>query len=205
MRREEALQKLIELKGSDLVELAKCYNIDILYKHEDGRITKNKGWAGIVIERCLGLPFNSAQAPNFGSWELKLVSLRYLKSGMLVVKETMQITMLNDDYIIETPFEESHLLTKMRKMLVVSRIWYNKMEPKSEFYDVVSFNLEDNSDIYNQVRDDYNEARRALIRGGVLKSEMGCYIQPRTKGRGHGSTSRAFYARRNLLTRIILG
>jgi len=32
---------------------------------------------------------------------------------------------------------------------------------------------------------------------------MGVYIQPRTKGIGHGSKTRAFYARKNLLKKII--
>ena len=32
---------------------------------------------------------------------------------------------------------------------------------------------------------------------------MGVYIQPRTKGAGHGSTSRAFYMRTGLIKEII--
>jgi len=42
---------------------------------------KNKGWAGHVLERYLGLPINSAQSPNFGSWELKIVPLNRLANG----------------------------------------------------------------------------------------------------------------------------
>jgi hypothetical protein len=32
---------------------------------------------------------------------------------------------------------------------------------------------------------------------------MGKYIQPRTKGSGHGSTSRAFYARTSFLKKLL--
>ena len=35
-----------------------------------------------------------------------------------------------------------------------------------------------------------------------LTGKMGKYIQPRTKGAGHGNTSRAFYARKNLVSII---
>jgi len=52
---------------------------------KDGRL--NKGWAGHVLERYLGLPINSAQSPNFGSWELKIVPLKRLRTGEIAVKE----------------------------------------------------------------------------------------------------------------------
>ena len=45
--------------------MATAYGITVF---KDGK--KNKGWAGYVIERYLGLPMNSSRAPNFGSWEL---------------------------------------------------------------------------------------------------------------------------------------
>jgi hypothetical protein len=38
----------------------------------------------------------------------------------------------------------------------------------------------------------------------ALTGRMGVFIQPRTKGAGHGSTSRAFYARVPFLKKIIL-
>jgi len=37
-----------------------------------------------------------------------------------------------------------------------------------------------------------------------LTGRMGVLVQPRTKGSGHGSTTRAFYARKELV-KIILG
>ena len=81
MDRKEALEKGRLLIGKDLRKLADELGITVF---KAGK--KNKGWAGHVIERYLGLPINSAQAPNFGSWELKLISLKYLKSGELTVK-----------------------------------------------------------------------------------------------------------------------
>ena len=64
MERQEALLRLEKLKGVDLHLLAKQYDVTVL--SANGKV--NKGWAGHVCERYLGLPINSAQSPNFGSW-----------------------------------------------------------------------------------------------------------------------------------------
>ncbi len=90
MDRQTAINKIKEIIGCDLVKLAEQYGITIFKNNK-----KNKGWAGQVIERYLGLPLNSAQSPNFGSWELKTISLKRLKNGQLKVKETMAITMID--------------------------------------------------------------------------------------------------------------
>ena len=68
MERIEAIKRLRELQGQDIRPLADRYGITV-FKNDK----KNKGWAGHVIERHLGLALNSSRAPNFGSWELKLV------------------------------------------------------------------------------------------------------------------------------------
>lgn len=200
MEREEAVKKIQELIGKDLRKLADDYGITVF---REGK--KNKGWAGHVIERFLGLPLSSAQAPNFGSWELKMCSLKYLKNGSLTVKETMAITMIDPYNVANTEFENSHLLTKLRKAVIAARIWISQQEESSILHSVVTYDL-GNSDVYNQVRDDYNVARNAIISGGLdgLKSEMGKYIQPRTKGPGHKpKKTRAFYARTGFLKKFV--
>jgi hypothetical protein len=64
MERTEAIKKLRELEGQDLRSLADRYHVPVW---KDGKL--NKGWAAQVMERHLGLPLNSPQSPNFGSWE----------------------------------------------------------------------------------------------------------------------------------------
>lgn len=200
MEREEAVNKIQDLIGKDLRKLADEYGITVF---REGK--KNKGWAGHVIERYLGLPLSSAQAPNFGSWELKTCSLKYLKDGSLTVKETMAITMIDPYNVANTEFENSHLLTKLRKAVIAARIWISQQEESSILHTVVTFDL-GSSEVYNQIRDDYNVARNAVISGGLnaLKSEMGKYIQPRTKGSGHKpKKTRAFYARTGFLKKFV--
>ena len=202
MERQEAIQRLSDLIGQDLRELADEYEVTV-FKKGGG---KNKGWAGHLIERYLGLSINSSQEPNAGSWELKLISLRHLKSGKLTVKETMQVTRFNPDNVRQTDFENSHLLAKLRHVVIGARIWKSTQEEKSIFYGVTTFDLLDDLEVYNQIKDDYNLVRETIRTQGfsALKSEMGKYIQPRTKGRGHGSTSRAFYARVSFLKKFVL-
>ncbi|MFS8086621.1 MAG: hypothetical protein ACMG6H_13395, partial [Acidobacteriota bacterium] len=55
------------------------------------------------------------------------------------------------------------------------------------------------------VRADYQLVRDTIITDGfqALTGKMGVRVQPRTKGAGHGSTSRAFYARTSFVAHIL--
>ncbi|MBA3532851.1 MAG: hypothetical protein H0T73_13075 [Ardenticatenales bacterium] len=199
MEREEALAKLNNLRGVDLRPLAEQYEITV-WKGEK----VNKGWAGHVIERYLGLALNSSRSPNFGSWELKVVPLIRRKQDVLAVKETMAITMLDPVEVAAKEFEDSHLFNKLKKMVVVSRIFESKSENSSIVHAVATFDL-NNSVIYDQVKADYDFIREAIRTSGfgALTGRMGVLVQPRTKGAGHGSTSRAFYARTGFVAHIL--
>lgn len=200
MDRKEAIEKLKELEGKDLRQLADKYQVTVW---KSGKL--NKGWAGHVIERHLGLPLNSAQSPNFGSWELKLVPFKRLKSGEIVVKETMAITMIDPVNILQKTFEESHLLAKLTKQVVCARLFESKQERSSKLIRVSSFDL-NNPELYSQVKADYDLVRHTIQTAGfdALTGKMGVLVQPRTKGPGHGSSSRAFYARKKMVS-LILG
>ena len=56
-----------------------------------------------------------------------------------------------------------------------------------------------------KIKEDYEEIRQCIFDKGFesLTGKMGKYIQPRTKGAGHGSKSRAFYARTTFLKEIL--
>lgn len=165
----------------------------------------NKGWAGHVFEHYLGLAPNSDQSPDFGSWELKVIPLVQMATGKLRVKETMAITMIDAVDVARTPFEQSHLLSKLQKAIVVARIVGSDVDDPSVVHSVNELNLE--GELFDQVRRDYEEVRRCLkdpSQGfGALSGSMGTYVQPRTKGAGHGSISRAFYARPVFIEKIV--
>ncbi|MBA4121669.1 MAG: hypothetical protein H0X72_04305 [Acidobacteria bacterium] len=199
MERADAIKRITQLVGKDLRPMADELEITV-WKGDK----KNKGWVGHVIERYLGLPINSSQSPNFGSWELKVIPLKRNAKGQLVVKETMAITMIDPYNVARTPFEESHLLAKMRKAVIVARVFESQVEASSLLHSVTDFDLGD-SEIYEQVKADYELVRDAISTKGFssLTGSMGVLVQPRTKGPGHGSTSRAFYARTKFVAEII--
>ena len=116
----------------------------------------------------------------------------------------MAITMIDPYNVLHTPFEESHLLQKLKKILIFARIWEGTDEPRSILYGIYEFDLE-NKELYEQIKEDYELVRNVIKTKGfdALTGKMGVYIQPRTKGTGHGSKTRAFYARKNLLKKII--
>jgi DNA mismatch repair protein MutH len=207
MERTEALVKLKKLVGTDLLALAEKLEIPVHIKvNVDGKLVPriSKGWAGHTMERYLGLPLNSAQSPNFGSWELKVVPVRNRPTIGLCVKETMAITMIDPVEVKAKTFEQSHLYSKMRKMIVVARTFVDKVESSATVYSVGTFDLEDPK-VYAQVKADYDSVRETIRTKGfsALTGAMGKLVQPRTKGAGHGSTSRAFYARTQFVAHIL--
>ncbi len=69
---------------------------------------------------------------------------------------------------------------------------------------MTDFDLGDH-DLYQQIKADYDLVRDVIRTKGFsyLSGSMGVMVQPRTKGPGHGSTSRTFYARAKLVAHIL--
>jgi DNA mismatch repair protein MutH len=197
--RREALRRINLLAGKDLRPMADEYRIPVWKNGHE-----NKGWAGLVIEHYLGLPQNSRQAPDFGTWELKVVPLRRDTNGNLRVKESMAITMLEPTEVLASRFEDSHLYDKLRSMVVVSRIYESPQELRSILHAAAEFDL-DNPKIRDQVATDYETIRAQIRTRGIdsVTGDLGKLVQARTKGRGHGSTTRAFYARPIFVAHIL--
>ena len=116
----------------------------------------------------------------------------------------MAVTMIDPVNVLQCRFEKSHLLTKLRKIVVCARMFETKEEKSSLLVRVSTFDL-DNPATYNQVKSDYDLVRNAIKTEGfeALTGKMGVLVQPRTKGAGHGTTSRAFYARKIFVSHIL--
>ncbi|OGZ66909.1 MAG: hypothetical protein A3C58_00430 [Candidatus Staskawiczbacteria bacterium RIFCSPHIGHO2_02_FULL_34_10] len=69
---------------------------------------------------------------------------------------------------------------------------------------VASLDFAEDDELIKEIKADYDFIRNKLIAEGfsALTGTDGKWIQARTKGAGHGSTSRAFYARTSLVKRI---
>jgi DNA mismatch repair protein MutH len=125
-------------------------------------------------------------------------------AGTLRVKESMAITMIDPTEVVANRFADSHLYDKLRSMIVVARIFENVEDTASILHSAAEFDL-DNPSIRKQVEDDYEAIREVIRLQGFekLTADTGKYVQSRTKGRGHGSTSRAFYARALFVAHIL--
>lgn len=199
LQRNLAIDKIKLILGQDLRPMADTLGVTVRKGDKP-----NKGWAGHVLERYLDLKINSAQQPDGGDWELKIIPLK-MKEDLLIPKETMAITMINPEEVVETPFEKSHMFNKLKSLIICGRIFEAKTEPRSILHSVGGFDLHD-PQLLATVKEDYETVQNVIRKTGFvsLTGRMGTLVQPRTKGPGHGSISRAFYARKALVS-IILG
>lgn len=112
--------------------------------------------------------------------------------------------MIDPINVAQKPYCESHLRAKLVKALIVSRLWEGQHEPRSLVHGVATFDLA-NDEVERQIKADYEAVRRVIREQGfdALSGRMGVLVQPRTKGPGHGSKSRAFYARKALVAKLL--
>ena len=116
----------------------------------------------------------------------------------------MAITMIDPVEVVRKPFRDSHLFMKLQRMIVVARMFESRDEPRSLCCQIANFDLDDRA-LHDQIEADYNQVRNIIRTTGfdALSGSMGVLVQPRTKGPGHGSRSRAFYARKRLVETIL--
>jgi DNA mismatch repair protein MutH len=196
--RTVAIRNLKKYLGQDLRKLALEHSITT---YETGK--QNKGWKGLVLERLAGLQTNVSKAPNGLSYELKSVAFHYIK-GEIVPKETMAITMINPKELREDSFFESHCWAKLKAIIFCAVKWNGKNSEDAELLKVASLDFAEDDELIKEIKADYDYIRNKLITYGFesLTGKDGKWIQARTKGPGHGSVSRAFYARTALVKKI---
>jgi DNA mismatch repair protein MutH len=196
--RTTAINNLKKYIGQDLRKLAVQNGITT---YETGK--QNKGWKGLILEILAGLRTNVSKAPNGLSYELKSVSFHYIKNH-LVPKETMAITMVNPEELKKHPFFESHCWAKLKSLVFCAVEWHGKNSNNGELLRVTSLDFAEDDELIKEIKVDYDFIREKLIKHGFgsLTGKDGKWIQARTKGPGHGSVSRAFYARTALVKKI---
>lgn len=196
--RTTAIKNLKKHLNQDLRKLASEHGITT---YETGK--QNKGWKGLVLERLAGLQTNISKAPNGLSWELKSVAFHTVKNE-LVPKETMAITMINPEELKAHSFFESHCWAKLKAIVFCAVEWDGKNADSGRLLKVASLDFAEDDELIKEIKTDYDFIRNKLITQGfnALTGADGKWIQARTKGPGHGSISRAFYARTCLVKRI---
>lgn len=164
-------------------------------------ITKNKGLPGNFLEDLLDIP-RTSNCLDCSNGELKVFPVKKKKDGTLVPKETIAITMLSQDELRANDFNSSKCCKKMSRMLIVP---YYRTGDSIQFMTpkIIDKSSSEFVDLYNTVESDYNKIRQNYIDNGSLTSETGTFLQNRTKGKGHGSKTRAFYVRKSFITQCI--
>ena len=196
--RTAAIKNLRKYIGKDLRKLALEHGITT---YETGK--QNKGWKGLVLERLAGLKTNVSKAPNGLSYELKSVAFHHVKN-VLVPKETMAITMINPEELKAHSFFESHCWAKLKAIVFCAVEWNGVNSVEAKLLKVASLDFAEDDELIQEIKADYDFIRNKLITQGfsALTGSDGKWMQARTKGAGHGSTSRAFYARTSLVKKI---
>jgi DNA mismatch repair protein MutH len=196
--KHNAIINLQKYKGICLAHIAKQYYHDITIVKNN---KQNKGWKGLVLERLAGLQNNTSKAPNGIGFELKTISF-HLHNNKWLPKETMAITMLNKQQLKNTHFFNSCCWNKLKSLIICAITWEKQNDLNAKLLEIKSFDLFTNDKLITTIKHDYELIRKKFITSGILSSRDGLLIQNRTKGTGHGSTSRAFYARKKLITQI---
>jgi DNA mismatch repair protein MutH len=171
--------------------------LSLLGKPHACPITKNKGKPGLLLEKITGIP-QTSNCLDCSDGELKTVPVVRNKAGKLVPKETIAVTMLNTADLRTNDFKASKCFMKMKRVLVVP---YLRNGDNIQFMTPVLIDASQDiyAGIYAELEKDYNAIRSQYIADNTLQSATGNYLQNRTKGAGHGSTSRAFYLRKKFV------
>ena len=165
----------------------------IVGKKQTLAITTNKGLPGLLLETLTGIPHTS-NCLDCSDGELKTFPVKRLRNGQLVPKETVAVTMLSTDDLRTCDFESSKCFKKMSRMLMVP---YYREGDQIQFMAprLIDLSLPEFAALRLALKNDYDVIRAAFLADDTLTSSTGVLLQNRTKGAGHGSTSRAFYLR----------
>ncbi len=199
LSRIEAVELLRPYLGSDLRMIA-----DQLKITEVGQAVKNSGWAGHTVEWLLGSSPNNLQGADFGTWELKVTTVssrvKNDKAQHIVRDELssdhalwrarapLTITQFQPQDILDTPFADSHLLDKTRRLLLACRLYSDPAESSSEMVILVEYDLIDRA--LEEVESEYEALRWALRERGfagtshIQAKRLGIQASASTRGGG---------------------
>lgn len=101
-------------------------------------------------------------------------------------------------------FFKSHCWAKLKAIVFCAVEWNGKNSEGGKLLKVASLDFAEDDELIKEIKADYDFIRNKLITQGfeALTGKDGKWIQARTKGAGHGSISRAFYARTMLVKKI---
>ena len=173
--------------------------VPIVGKVQHSPLTINKGSTGLLLETITGIP-HTPNCLDCTDGELKTFPVKKLKNNTFVPKETVAVTMVSIDELKSCEFNLSRCAKKMNKVLFVP---YYREGESITYLSPTLLSKETHTTVYAELENDYALIKKEYETNGILKSTLGKYLQTRTKGAGHGTTSRAFYLRTTFLKEYI--
>ena len=161
--------------------------------------TINKGNVGNYIEKLCGIPTSSA-CLDCTDGEVKSFPLSITKKGIIVPKETIAITMMNPNDLSKETWDETRLAKKTKNILFIG---YIRDDEYVTFHSMFTLNEETHPELFLEMKNDYNDIQNIWNSESKISSTSGKYIQSRTKGAGHGSTTRAWYFKKLLINYLM--
>ncbi len=207
--RDEVVTRLKEhVMGRELASLAQTYGVTVNTPRGI-----NKGWAGQTLEYAALLPASNAALPDGGDFELKSTKVEWLDEQWSP-KETIKITNLNPQKILEEEFETSVLWSKLSRLILVGCHYEAQDQAKAVVvcpFDVTA------PELVKEIRSFWEDVRHLVASGEMMAHHnVGSFsdiLQLRPTGTGKGLSvcpitgekfpARAFYATKRFLKQIL--
>ena len=181
-----------------LARVITAYATTLAGTTHDVPTTLNKGRVGLYLEQCLGIPVSSA-CLDCVDGEVKAVPLKRLRTGVLVPKETMAVTMMRPEDLLTQSFTDTRLATKTAAMVILP---YLREGDDVTFYPPVRFGT--SHPAYGYLEADYEVIKAYYATTGGITGRVGSWIQSRTKGAGKGAPkTRAWYFRAPFIKELL--
>lgn len=207
--REDVLHRLqTALPGKRLFDLAGHHGITVA---KNGRV--NKGWVGLTIERIAELANSNLARPDGEDFELKTTRLDKTDAGWSPA-ETIKVTQLNPQNILEEEFETSTLWKKLERLIIVGCHYASPTECEAVLISAVDV---DDPEIRNAMQAYWEDVRHTVSEGEIGRyNNLGTYedylqLRPTGNGKlwsvcpitGEKYPARAFYATKRFIRKVL--
>lgn len=165
---------------------------------------RNKGKAGLLLEKLLGIP-TSGECWDCQDGEIKAfpqvcagARSRTAIPGTYGPKETVAVTMCSKPHIeLMKSWEESRVRKKLSSVLFVG---YIRNGDTISWHEACQFG--ENHELFQQLEQDYITIQKYFNENQKTSSKIGKLLQVRTKGPGGDKKSWAFYLKKQFLLKL---
>jgi DNA mismatch repair protein MutH len=153
-----------------------------------------KGVVGRIYEACFDIPQNSRPGPDFEGAAIELKSVPILFSGSEArAKERVSVGMIDFDRLAVETWETAHARHKLERLLLIFYRW-EPYRPIASFQTLAAGIWSPDAESWAGMRSDWELVHGLAVAGRrhQVSESLTRLLGAATKGRGHGSFSRAW-------------